>query len=419
MWSLTQNVYPEPLFQENSILEAPDYEAAGIIPGNRYYQGDNLAILRTWSDLQPNLPIKLIYIDPPYMSQTRYYSLKDNSQPPAFEDRWRPENYLDMLYPRLRLMREVLDDAGSIFVHVDWHVSHYVHLLLDEIFGAENFINEIAWCYSGGSNSRRHLQRKHDLIYWYGRSSAYTFNPQHRPYTSGTMTRGLTASKGDKYRLAAEGARLQDWWTDINKILSPTARENYKYPTQKPRLLLDRIIRMASNPGDLVADFFSGSGTTAEVCNQLGRPWILCDSSLLALQTAVSRLTRNDSPPFSIFAPLQEQRLASGQLTLKAPIMQIKDDGHVWVSLGIAKYRPAQPAPEPAVDDTSSLIEFWEIDPDYDGTAFNSRCQLFRSRKGELPLNVLLSLPRRGSYKIAVQVHDIFAGRQTQVLEFQ
>ena len=104
---------------------------------------------------------------------------------------------------------------------------------------------------------------------------------------------------------------------------------------------------------------------------------------------------------------------------MKAPVVQIKDDEHVWVSLGIASYKPAQPTPAPAVEDMASLIEFWEIDPDYDGTVFNSRCQLFRPPKGELPFNVLLSLPRRSGYKIAVQVYDIFAGRQTQVLEFQ
>src|SRR5665647_1884192 len=119
------------------------------------------------------------------MSQMHYHSLKEHSDIRAFQDKWQPEAYLDMLYPRLLLMKQVLAADGSIFVQVDWHVSHYVHMLLDEVFGPENFINEIVWCYSGGGNSRRHLQRKHDLIFWYGRSPAYIFHPQHRPYTQG------------------------------------------------------------------------------------------------------------------------------------------------------------------------------------------------------------------------------------------
>ena len=429
MLPVVQNVYPRPLFNESNILDPAGRELTDRSITNQYFQADNLQVLKAWSQTENNPPIKLIYIDPPFMSQIHYRSLKENSGQHAFEDRWQPESYLDMLYPRLRLMREVLAEDGSIFVHVDWHVSHYVHLLLDEIFGAENFINEIVWCYSGGGNSRRHLQRKHDLIFWYGKSPSYTYNPQHRPYTKGTLERGLTAVKGDKYKLAAEGALLQDWWTDINKILSPTAYENFKYPTQKPRQLLNRIIKMASHPGDLVADFFAGSGTTAEVCNELGRPWIMCDNSPLALQTTISRLARADSPPFAIYAdstanktaPENGNAVSTAKLKMKAITVQENGDDHVWVSLGIDAYQPQELPANRTPEEFASFIEFWEIDPDYNETIFNSRYQLLRPRQqkpGLLPLNILLSLPRRQTYKIAIKVHDIFAGQQIQVLTF-
>lgn len=427
--TVRQNVYPRPRFDESNVFYTSGQEHADRPITNRYYQTDNLQLLKSQLEGKSTPPPKLIYIDPPYMSQLQYRSLKKNSSQPAFEDRWTPESYLNMLYPRLRLMREVLAEDGSIFVHVDWHVSHYVHLLLDEIFKAENFINEIVWCYSGGGNPRRHLQRKHDLIFWYGKSSSYTFNPQHRPYTQGTLERGLTAVKGDKYKLAAEGAMLQDWWTDINKILSPTAYENCKYPTQKPRQLLNRIIKMATNPGDLVADYFAGSGTTAEVCNELGRPWIMCDNSPLALQTSISRLARTNSPPFAIYTDWAENKTVSAQaetqttsnLKMKAITILENGDNHIWVNLGIDTYQPREIPGGQAAQDFASYIEFWEIDPDYDETVFNSRYQIFPPRQpknGLVPLNTMLSLPRRPSYKIAIKVHDIFAAQQMQILTF-
>ncbi|HPF20372.1 MAG TPA: site-specific DNA-methyltransferase [Syntrophomonas sp.] len=422
-----QHVYPFPLFTDSNLLASPAPTDTPMM--NQYYQADNLHVLQALSQAENKPSIQLIYIDPPYMSQIHYRSLKEDRQQPAFADVWQPESYLAMLYPRLQLMKEVLADNGSIFVHVDWHVSHYVHLLLDEIFGPDNFINEIVWCYSGGGNSRRHLLRKHDLIFWYAKSSAYTYHPQHRPYTKGTLARGLTAVKGDKYKLAAEGALLQDWWTDINKILSPTAHENLKYPTQKPRQLLKRIITMASNPGDRVADFFAGSGTTGEVCNQLGRSWIMCDNSSLALQTTLSRLVVTNSPPFAIHACALsaedtcggEKDAAAAALRLQDVALQPQGTDQVWLSMGIDHFMPQDLPESNVLKDFSETIEFWEIDPEYDGKIFRSRYQILRShhqRSGDLPLNVLLSQPLRQQYRIAVKVHDIFARQYLRVLAF-
>lgn len=211
---------------------------------NRFMEADNLDVLDLLERESYAGKIDLIYIDPPYYSSNQYLSrvmLQGKNQNqwlarPVFDDSSRSDlrGYLHNLFPRLVRMREFLSDKGSIFVHLDWHAGHYVKVLMDEIFGPEHFINEIVWCYGGGSGSRKHFHRKHDIILWYGRGRNYTFNPQYRSYSTGTLQRGLTRVKGDKYKLHEEGALLQDWWTDINKILSPTAYENLKFPTQKP-----------------------------------------------------------------------------------------------------------------------------------------------------------------------------------------
>lgn len=442
-----QQVFARPLFEEQNIFCSekswPDQEI-----NNRYYYGNNLDVLRYIAKTDDCQRIKLIYIDPPYMSQILYRSIIDRGDEgqysvSAFEDRWGKniDSYLDMLYPRLLLMQRVLHENGSIFVHVDWHASHYVRVLLDEIFGRDNFINEIIWCYSGGGNSRKNLQRKHDAIFWYARSQEYTFNPQYRPYTRGTIERGLTAVKGDRYRLSEKGAILQDWWTDINKILSPTAYENLKYPTQKPKKLLERLISLASNPGDLVADFFGGSATTAEVCNQMARPWIICDNSSLALQTSMSRLIKTDSMPFAIYTAFTSdepvalknevkvsksleniaEHLKGAILKIKKPIIQDNGPENYWLSLGIDFYQPAILPENWDALQFANVIDFWEIDPDYDEQIFKSQYQLMRRNKkvkNTIALNALISVPRKDSYTIAIKLYDIFANQLTARINF-
>jgi DNA modification methylase len=291
---------------------------------NRLLYGDNLILMETLlaGDQSTGLPslkgkIDLIYIDPPFASRVSYktsFTLPDaNGEKPfvlkqqAYNDSWRGglASYLRMLYPRLFLMRELLSENGSLFIHLDWHAVHYVKVLLDELFGPENFRNEIAWCYGGGGAPRKTYPRKHDLLLWYTKGSCWTFNRQYRPYTQGTLERGLTAVKGDRYRLRSEGAGLDDWWAgkDVQKILSPTAFENLKFSTQKPEGLLKRIILGHSNEGDLVADFFCGTGTTAAVAERLGRRWIAADINKQAVMIAYQRLVRAGGSPFICQSP--------------------------------------------------------------------------------------------------------------------
>jgi DNA modification methylase len=164
--------------------------------------------------------------------------------------------------------------------------------ILDEVFGASSQRNQIAWCYGGGSAPKGYYHKKHDNIFWYSKSGEWIFNKQYRPYSEGTLQRGLTAVKGDQYKLDEKGATLDDWWhgKEVQKILSPTAYENLKYPTQKPEGLINRIITGHSNEGDLVADFFCGSGTTAAVAEKLGRKWITSDLGKFAIHTTRKRM---------------------------------------------------------------------------------------------------------------------------------
>ena len=377
----------------------------------RLIQGDALPVCHYLLDQGYGERFRMIYLDPPYFSSQRYSSHYPGRQGvvklPAFDDRWQHglDTYLEMMYQRLLLMRKLLMANGSILVHLDWHCSHYVRVLLDEIFGMDGFVNELVWCYAGGSNTQRHFQRKHDLIFWYAKAPDYYFQPLYRPYSAGTLQRGLTAVKGNSYRLKAEGALMQDWWTDIPKILSPTAYENLKYPTQKPRTLLERIISATSAPGDLIGDFFAGSSTTAEAADHLGRTWIVADVGALALQTSIYRLSRHGSAPFFL-------ERAQDIIAEEIPGLGIDGDWcrdgrslriHLMLCFGLGEISPAD-------------IDFWEIDYNFDGMIFRSRLQILRSGgrfKGNLPLqaDLLLLLDTVAlDYQIAVKVRD-FSGR--------
>ena len=285
---------------------------------NRLIYGDNLlamAALLAGDEHTPSLRgmVDLIYIDPPFDSKADYRT-KVNlpgvelEQKPtvieqfAYSDTWSDgtASYLAMITPRLILMRELLADTGSIYVHLDWHVGHYVKLVLDEVFGKTKFRNEVIWGYGGGGAPKDFYPKKHDTLFWYTKSDGWTFNKQYRPYSEGTLQRGLTAVKGDQYQLSDEGAGLDDWWTDskVQKILSPTAYENLKYATQKPMSLLERILNGHSNEGDLVADFNGGTGTTAAVAEKLGRRWITTDLGKPACMIMRKRLIDQDAKPF-------------------------------------------------------------------------------------------------------------------------
>lgn len=244
---------------------------------NRLIWGDNLHVMRQI----PNNTVDLIYIDPPFFSGRQYNVLwGDNNEMRSFNDIWEGglDGYLIWLNARLYEMKRVLKPTGSIYVHCDWHASHYIKVEMDKVFGWDLFRNEIVWVYGLGGSSNKLYSRKHDIIFFYTKGETYYFNKPQEPATS--------------QRLKGRMKGMKDVWTDIPS-LNNMAKERIGYPTQKPEALIKRIILSSSRPGDLVLDAFIGGGTTAVVCQQLGRRFLACDQSRVAIAVTAERLKQD------------------------------------------------------------------------------------------------------------------------------
>jgi len=266
---------------------------------NLIVQGDNLQFLKTcYRNADPLIKdrvkgkVKLIYIDPPFATRSDF---RGSGNERSYSDKVDSAEFIEGLRERLIYMRDILADDGSIYVHLDYRKGHYVKVLMDEIFGVNNFRNEIIWCYSGPAQATRYFPRKHDYIPFYAKTESNLFNIQYLPHKSGLHNTGQVFGDMEKENKEAvkelenKGKKAEDWWMDI------WATERYRselidYPTQKPEALLERIILASSNPGDLVMDIFAGSGTTAAVAEKLGRRWIVCDFGKHAIYTMQKRL---------------------------------------------------------------------------------------------------------------------------------
>jgi len=304
-----------------------------VLKTNALYLGDNLEILRRYI---PDKSIDLIYLDPPFGGSRDYNLLyrEDGGKKTgvkAFSDTWKwhkaaedvlqevrqraPSGiakliegmaegvgktpaltYLLMMTPRLLELHRTLKDTGSLYLHCDPTASHYLKLILDRIFGARSFRNEIAWSYKGGGRSKKYFARKHDTIFFYTKSNRWTFNYQdilvgrtNRTYFTDDDGRRYWLKYGKKYYLKHEGKVPEDWWADIEPLHGPY-RERLGYPTQKPLALLERIIRASSNEGEIVLDPFCGCGTALVAAQQLGRRWLGIDISSEAVELTSKRL---------------------------------------------------------------------------------------------------------------------------------
>ena len=306
-------------------------QASSQLPSNCLIYGDNIlaiAALLAGSEDQPSLrgKVDLIYIDPPYDSKADYrtkiaLSESQIEQRPttieqfAYSDTWieGTSSYLGVLVPRLMLMRELLSERGSIYVHLDWHVNGYVRVVLDEIFGKTNFRNEIIWSYFGFKRSTsKKFPQKHDTIYSYAKNEEYFWKTQYKPHSpeyikrfkpdeTGRLCRSdvnPTAGGTRKIYLdEVEGDIVDSVWDDIPPV-NPVAKERVDYATQKPEKLLERVIESSCAKDGIVADFFSGSGTTAAVAERLGRRWIVSDLGKPACMITRKRLIDQDAKPF-------------------------------------------------------------------------------------------------------------------------
>lgn len=317
---------------------------------NKLIWGDNKLILSSLKngplrkEIETQGGLKLIYIDPPFDvgadfsldieigegDEVESFIKKPSViEEIAYRDTWGKgvDSFMAMIYERLKLMHGLLAEDGSIFIHCDGRVNSYMRLILDEIFGKDNFLNEIIWCYRdlGGGRNNDFYKRKHDTIFWYSKSSQHqtneiargqlseeTIKVYGRHFIDGKLTyqrlkevypktfetrvlQGRVPKNLDDVWLdSSSGKQLEDWWIDINPLRirkrEADLKEEHSYPTQKPEELVKRIIETVSKPNDLVADFFCGSGTTLAVAEKLGRKWIGADLGKFGIHTTRKRM---------------------------------------------------------------------------------------------------------------------------------
>lgn len=282
--------------------------------------GDNLQAMKTLLELKKagkvcnadGTPgVRLVYIDPPFATNKDFAG---SAEEKAYQDKIVGAKFIEFLRARLLLLRELLSADGSIFVHLDWKKGHYIRLVLDELFGERNFLNEIVWHYRKWSTDINAFQRNHDSLFWYSKKATAATRPfqivAHEPVSEGTLKRwkgkkqkAVFDGHGNRFATdtseASQGAPISDVWKDIDpfdggvlslSIINPAAVERTEYPTQKPEALLDRIIRATTNTGDIVLDAFAGSGTTAAVAEKTGRRWVAIDCGKLAIYTMQKRM---------------------------------------------------------------------------------------------------------------------------------
>ena len=259
-----------------------------------------------------NNKFKAIYIDPPFFSKVKYntsFAIADNKgkshriQMEAYDDRWNNsiDSYLEYITSMVYGIYDLLADDGVVMLHIDWHATHYCRLILDEVFGRNNFVNEIVWTYKSGGAGKKSFARKHDNILIYSKSSNYTYNPSkvksyNRDYKKYSF-KGVKEYEDEKgwYTLVNE---RDVWFMDM---VGRTSKERTGYATQKPMALIEKLVKAFTNEGDLVGDFCAGSGTVAKVCEQIHRKWVCADVNNSAISLIIKSLS-NLKSDFTLYA---------------------------------------------------------------------------------------------------------------------
>ncbi|MGM9993998.1 MAG: DNA methyltransferase [Candidatus Avigastranaerophilus sp.] len=339
------------------LYEVETTEVVGNNSGNMIIRGECLSACAYLKD--NDIKVDLVYIDPPFASGADYakkvYIRKnpqvaeaiskaeqelDIEELKEFEEKmygdvWNKEDYLNWMYENLMAIKSIMSETASIYVHLDWHIGHYVKILMDEIFGEQNFRNELIWCYRGMAIAEGHYTRRHDSIYFYTKNETHIFNwediAEELEESTKSKYKHIEQETGRKFRLHGRningspiqnvtdvdikwlhanpelcridyldeksGVKPRDWFTmDYINIMS---NERVDYATQKPQALLERIIKASSNENMIVADFFGGSGVTAAVANKLCRKFIHCDIGINSIQTTRDRLV-TDKAHFTV-----------------------------------------------------------------------------------------------------------------------
>ncbi len=331
--------------------------------------------------------LQMIYVDPPFFSKGKYQASirldserlgrSDLIKAGAYDDCWGSDlaRYIAMLTPRLFLMRELLSEEGCLWLHLDWHVVHYAKVILDEIFGADNFVNEVIWTYKSGGANKRSFARKHDTLLLYAKGEGYYFDPlREKSYNRGY--------KPYRFKGVEEFQDEKGWYTMVNMkdvwsidMVGRTSSERNGYATQKPEKLLERIVKSCSREGDICADFFAGSGTLGSVCERLGRKWIMCDAGKLAAACQTARMGEQGAP-FTSFVQQPRHIDAASKGKIKARI----DNGEVILEdyivapagesciLSGTDGKGAKEIARYIQQDSLSLVKCWSVDEAYDGS---------------------------------------------------
>ncbi|NYB51767.1 MAG: site-specific DNA-methyltransferase [Methanobacteriaceae archaeon] len=396
-------------------LVLPSKDSSGLYRGqikdiddndwfNRLIYGDNLLAMQALLAGDNNSPslrgkIDLIYIDPPYDSKADYRTKiqlpnVDIEQRPtvieqfAYSDTWKDgtASYLQMMIPRLILMRELLSEQGSIYVHIDWHVGHYLKVIMDDIFGKDNFVNEIVWSYGKMASSSKKFLANHDVIYFYKKSNDNYFIPVKnkldkpvkrlaREMVDGKLKNARNPDGSVKYVMITEKL-VDDNWGDIPRVM-PASGEFINYSTQKPEKLIKRMIDSSCPENGIVADFFAGSGTTGAVAEKLGRKWILSDLGKPACMITRKRMIDLNSKPF-LFQSIGDYQKEQYE---KSEFRTIRDLAHVIINLYGATPFPANegaPANAGYIKQSRTLVV---VDSPSKMTGYNTlrRAQEFRN----------------------------------------
>lgn len=369
---------------------AEEIFAGNQAENNWLVKGDNFHLMKNLiRDRGMGGKINMIYIDPPFFSQADYGAQIQIGQGKesihvrgkAYSDTWERgmEEYLHMLCLRFLGIHQLLAEDGCLWLHLDWHSVHYVKILLDEIFGAEQFINEVIWNYKSGGTSKKHFSRKHDTLLFYAKTQKYFF----QPIKEKSYNRGM---KPYRFKGVQEYRDEMGWHTLVNMkdvwqidMVGRTSGERTGYATQKPEALLERILTTCTRPGDLCADFFSGSGTLASVASKMDRNWICCDQGSLAVVHTISRLIPGKAGFTYFESPKALSFLESSELELETSIDKV-DENQSILTVKIKNFKPKQLEESHARkkdreaicqllrEDPLKLIEYWSVDFQFDGS---------------------------------------------------
>ena len=315
-------------------------------PRNILYHGDNIEAIMDLIQRGYSGKLDLIYIDPPFFTMANYNNkvqVNNNGEKAtiefmAYTDTWKGglSEYLEMLSVRLILMKELLSDKGSIYVHVDYRTVHYLRVLMDYIFGMDNFLNEVIWAYKSGGSTKKHYSRKHDNILVFSKTKNYIFNPQKEK----SYNRGF---KPYRFKGVMEYEDTMGWYTLVNlkdvwqiDMVGRTSRERVGYDTQKPEALLERIILSSSIEGSIVADFFSGSGTTISVAEKNNRLWIGSDVGNSSILTIKKRLGLMNSNPYRSVSLKKEDKI--GDILVNELTIQEINEENIIIMFKLGKY---------------------------------------------------------------------------------